>query len=180
MSWPTPLSLMGSRHSCTPRSSWTTQSAADERYAHRRAEALRHGSHPSSGGGGRRPPRRRMDVAGGGHVPSQPWAFAHVRVHWRMLTLVLRTRDRTEASGQVSASQSPLRVLFSAGSRWATPDEPMSGSPSPCPWPPISRHSYEGRAGQGKTNSLPTAVALTRRGLRLAQFTVAYNVLGAS
>lgn len=35
------------------------------------------------------------------HVLSQPWAFAHVRVHRRMLTLALRTRDRTEAVGQV-------------------------------------------------------------------------------
>lgn len=35
------------------------------------------------------------------HVLSQPWAVAHVRVHWRMLTVALRARDRTEASGQI-------------------------------------------------------------------------------
>lgn len=35
------------------------------------------------------------------HVLSQPWAVAHVRVHWRMLTLAVRTRDRSEIAGQV-------------------------------------------------------------------------------
>ena len=35
------------------------------------------------------------------HILSQPWAVAHVRVHWRMLTLAVRSRDRSEAAGQV-------------------------------------------------------------------------------
>ena len=35
------------------------------------------------------------------HILSQPWALAHTRVHWRMLTLALRTHDRREAFGQV-------------------------------------------------------------------------------
>jgi hypothetical protein len=35
------------------------------------------------------------------HILSQPWAVAHVRVHWRMLTLAVRTGDRDEVAGQV-------------------------------------------------------------------------------
>jgi hypothetical protein len=35
------------------------------------------------------------------HILSQPWAIAHAKVHWRMLTFALRQRDRTEAIGQV-------------------------------------------------------------------------------
>lgn len=35
------------------------------------------------------------------HILSQPWAIAHTKVHWRMLALALRQRDRTEAVGQV-------------------------------------------------------------------------------
>lgn len=35
------------------------------------------------------------------HILSQPWAIAHTKVHWRMLTLALRQHDRTEAVGQV-------------------------------------------------------------------------------
>jgi Protein of unknown function (DUF3703) len=35
------------------------------------------------------------------HILSQPWAIPHTKVHWRMLTLALRQRDRREAVGQV-------------------------------------------------------------------------------
>jgi uncharacterized protein DUF3703 len=34
------------------------------------------------------------------HVLSQPWAWRHTTVHWRMLGLALRHRDRREALGQ--------------------------------------------------------------------------------
>ena len=34
------------------------------------------------------------------HILSQPWALAHVRVHWRMLTLAVRSRlERGRWSG---------------------------------------------------------------------------------
>jgi uncharacterized protein DUF3703 len=35
------------------------------------------------------------------HVLSQPWAWPHTTVHWRMLGLGLRQRDRREVVGQV-------------------------------------------------------------------------------
>jgi hypothetical protein len=35
------------------------------------------------------------------HIFAQPWAIAHVRVHWRMLGLALRHRDRRDVVGQV-------------------------------------------------------------------------------
>jgi Protein of unknown function (DUF3703) len=35
------------------------------------------------------------------HVLSQPWAWPHTTVHWRMLTVALRQRDRREAVGQM-------------------------------------------------------------------------------
>ncbi|MFC4128242.1 DUF3703 domain-containing protein [Nocardia rhizosphaerae] len=35
------------------------------------------------------------------HILSQPWAWPHTRVHWVMLVLALRCRDRREAVGQV-------------------------------------------------------------------------------
>lgn len=44
---------------------------------------------------------RRWTALDRAHILSQPWAIAHTKVHWRMLTLALRQRDRTEAVGQV-------------------------------------------------------------------------------
>jgi uncharacterized protein DUF3703 len=35
------------------------------------------------------------------HVLSQPWAWPHTTVHWRMLRFALRQRDRRESLGQV-------------------------------------------------------------------------------
>lgn len=35
------------------------------------------------------------------HILSQPWAWPHTAVHWRMLGVALRSRDRREALGQV-------------------------------------------------------------------------------
>jgi hypothetical protein len=35
------------------------------------------------------------------HILSQPWPLPHTSVHWRMLTLALRQRDRAEALGQI-------------------------------------------------------------------------------
>lgn len=35
------------------------------------------------------------------HIISQPWAWPHTRVHWTMLTVAVRQRDRRELLGQV-------------------------------------------------------------------------------
>ena len=35
------------------------------------------------------------------HIVSQPWALPHTRVHWAMLLVAVRERDRHEALGQV-------------------------------------------------------------------------------
>jgi hypothetical protein len=42
------------------------------------------------------------------HILSQPWPWPHTVVHWRMLRLALRQRDRREAIGQV------VRLLVAA------------------------------------------------------------------
>lgn len=42
------------------------------------------------------------------HILSQPWPWPHTVVHWRMLRLALRQRDRREAVGQV------VRLLVAA------------------------------------------------------------------
>jgi hypothetical protein len=47
------------------------------------------------------------------HVLSQPWALPHARVHWRMLVLAVRTRDRREVSGQLP------RLFLAAPGSWA-------------------------------------------------------------
>lgn len=35
------------------------------------------------------------------HIISQPWAGPHTRVHWTMLTVAVRQRDRRELLGQL-------------------------------------------------------------------------------
>jgi hypothetical protein len=42
------------------------------------------------------------------HILSQPWAWPHTAVHWRMLRLAVGQRDRREALGQV------VRLLVAA------------------------------------------------------------------
>jgi len=42
------------------------------------------------------------------HILSQPWAWSHTVVHWRMLRLALGQRDPREAVGQV------VRLLVAA------------------------------------------------------------------
>ncbi len=44
------------------------------------------------------------------HILSQAWSRPHVKVHWTMLRLALRTRDRREISGRSPDWSSPVRV----------------------------------------------------------------------
>ena len=46
------------------------------------------------------------------HILSQPWAWPHVKVHWRMLGFGMRQRDLREVRGQV------LRMLVAAPGSW--------------------------------------------------------------
>jgi hypothetical protein len=70
------------------------------------------------------------------HVLSQPWAVAHVRVHWRMLTLALRTHDRRELTGQmirlVVAGPGSLSGRYPAGNTGRA----RVGLTDPMPMPP--------------------------------------------
>jgi hypothetical protein len=74
------------------------------------------------------------------HVLSQPWAVAHVRVHWRMLTLAVRTRDRDEVAGQV------IRLIV-AGPGSLVGRYPVGNT---------------GRAGVGLTDPMPMPPDLAR------------------
>ena len=87
---------------------------------------------------------QRVDEAWGlleeAHILSQPWAGAHVRVHWRMLALAVRTRDGGEAIGQA------IRLVV-AGPGSLVGRYPVGNT---------------GRAGVGLTDPMPMSPELAR------------------